>query len=878
MKQIKVFFILLILIVITGCSEDSIISDNEYRQLVERTFEERKQLAFNRHNELFSVFEKELSSQQTDAMKFLFAFMPLSDLADYHGEFFLANANVSLKARKETSWGKTIPDDIFLHYVLPVRVNNENLDSFRIVYYDEIMSRVDNLSLKDAALEINHWCHEKVNYQGSDIRTSSPMATILSARGRCGEESTFTVAALRTAGIPARQVYTPRWAHNDDNHAWVEVWINGEWFYFGACEPEPVIDRGWFTEPARRAMLIHTKSFGSPYGNENRINSYRFYSEINNLAKYAVTKKITVYVTDKNGNPSQHANVEYKLYNYAEFYPLTQVPTDESGYSNLETGLGDLLIWVSKDGLFDFRKISVGESDTIHLIIGRDVADGEHVDLDLSVPIVRKPFEGLPEELVKNNEQQLTEENLIRKEYIDSWIQPEEVKSYGLTRKIDTSKLIPIFSRAMGNHNEIMSFISIVPDSLIDKALLLLEILTDKDLRDIKSIVLSDHLFYCGMSAKKMNEEPFKSNVQYTFNPRISNEMIGPWRSYFRSSLPEQLISDAPGDPSLIAAYINENIRVADDENYYNTPLTPIGVHELKVSDSWSRSIYFVAMCRSLGIPSRLEDGRQIPQYLKDNKWHDVYFAGQIPPSEKKGFVRIRTSENRPVPEYYKHFTLARFENGRYITLAYDFNRKATEFSENISIPPGKYLLVTGNRISDDRILSDLTFFELKEYEHKELKISLRHEAAEKKILGKIDLQKISSLFESNNKLTDGIKNQGLVIIWFEPDNEPTKHIFNDLPLLKSELDAWGGFFVFLNGKYSISAGFNPSSLNGLPLNSLFANDTNLEILGTSITNDIVQTDNLPVVIICDNMGNIVYISAGYRIGIGEQILKQVSY
>ncbi|MCK7531014.1 MAG: transglutaminase-like domain-containing protein [Marinilabiliales bacterium] len=45
-------------------------------------------------------------------------------------------------------------------------------------------------------------------------RTSSPMATMLSARGRCGEESTFTVAALRTAGLPARQVYTPRWAHS----------------------------------------------------------------------------------------------------------------------------------------------------------------------------------------------------------------------------------------------------------------------------------------------------------------------------------------------------------------------------------------------------------------------------------------------------------------------------------------------------------------------------------------------------------------------------------------------------------------------------------------------------------------------------------------
>ncbi len=256
---------------------------------------------------LFRVFDEKLSVRQREALKFLYAFMPLSDLADYDGSFFLANINVALKARDESPWGSRIPDDIFLHYVLPCRVNNENLDSFRIVFHDEIMNRVRNMNIINAALEINHWCSEKVNYQPSDIRTSAPMATILSARGRCGEESTFTVAALRTAGIPARQVYTPRWAHTDDNHAWVEIWSDGEWFYLGACEPEPVIDRGWFTEPARRAMLVHTKSFGASQGGEDLVNSFRNYSDVNNLSKYAVTKTIFVQVTDVNAHPVTNA-------------------------------------------------------------------------------------------------------------------------------------------------------------------------------------------------------------------------------------------------------------------------------------------------------------------------------------------------------------------------------------------------------------------------------------------------------------------------------------------------------------------------------------------------------------------------------------------
>ena len=210
MNKKNIFLIVIFIIAMCGCSGKHLINDKEYRNVVVGSFSQTEKLAHSRKDELFGVFNERLSRQQEDALKYLYAFMPLNDLADYTGEFFLANVNMSLKAKEEASWGETIPEDIFLHYILPVRVNTENLDSFRIIYYDEIMNRIDGKDLLDAALEINHWCHEKVTYQPSDSRTSAPVSTILSARGRCGEESVFTVAALRTAGIPARQVYTPR--------------------------------------------------------------------------------------------------------------------------------------------------------------------------------------------------------------------------------------------------------------------------------------------------------------------------------------------------------------------------------------------------------------------------------------------------------------------------------------------------------------------------------------------------------------------------------------------------------------------------------------------------------------------------------------------
>lgn len=101
------------------------------------------------------------------------------------------NVRASRQAADEMPWGKRIPEDIFRHFVLPVRVNNEHLDSARVVFYKELKDRVKTLSLQDAILEVNHWCHEKAIYTPSDARTSSPLATVRTAYGRCGENPHF---------------------------------------------------------------------------------------------------------------------------------------------------------------------------------------------------------------------------------------------------------------------------------------------------------------------------------------------------------------------------------------------------------------------------------------------------------------------------------------------------------------------------------------------------------------------------------------------------------------------------------------------------------------------------------------------------------------
>jgi transglutaminase-like putative cysteine protease len=875
-KMIRIIkYFLIPLLILCSCNGKHLISDRKYSGEVHKAYLERKELAKNRSSELFSVLKSDtLSTEQKEALEFLLAYMPLSDLADYSGEFFLNNADRALRARREVSWGKRIPDDVFLHYVLPCRVNNENLDSFRILYYDEIHNRIKGMNLKEAALEINYWCHEKVTYQPADIRTSAPMSTILSARGRCGEESTFTVAALRTAGIPARQVYTPRWAHTDDNHAWVEVWIDGEWYYMGACEPEAVFDRGWFTEPARRAMLVHTKSFGAPSGKENVIISTRNYSEVNNLSKYARTKKIYIKVTGNDGLPVENAIVEYKLYNYAEFYTLAAVPTDAKGLSSFETGFGDLLIWAHKGDKYNFEKINVSNTDTLSLRLS-DPEASYSVELDLNVPGIPEPYKGPDEKLIQKNAERIKNGNQIRQAYIDSWMPAEKASEISLKLKCDTARLKRIFSCSMGNYLQIASFLEKVPDSLRSLAVNLLEIIAEKDLRDTKCAILTDHLIYSiPFSGKTPEEKSFY--VTYILNPRVANENMVAWRKYLSDNLAPLFNQDAVKDPEIIVKYINDSIRIDNADNYYSTPLTPCGVYNLKVSDSWSRAIFFVAVCRTFGIPSRLEPGSNIPQYYQEGKWKDVYFSDQHEPDNEKGFVKLVSSQLNPVPEYYIHFTLARFENGVFKTLEYDYNKKISDFREELELPAGHYMLVTGNRISTTRILSEIRFFDLLTGEHKTINVNIRKEAIPIKIIGKLDVKSLASHFSASKEIIENARKNGIIIAWIEPDQEPTKHVFNELPFFRNEFEKWGGYFLFLSSSELASGTFNPGKISGLPKNSFFGNDSGLEIFRNCVSLYDQPEIRMPLILYCDKYGNIKYCSEGYMIGIGEQIIRNI--
>ena len=65
-----------------------------------------------------------------DYMRFLYGSMPLPDREMYSEAWWEANVAKTLEVRERMGWD--VPEREFRHFVLPLRVNNETLDDFRL--------------------------------------------------------------------------------------------------------------------------------------------------------------------------------------------------------------------------------------------------------------------------------------------------------------------------------------------------------------------------------------------------------------------------------------------------------------------------------------------------------------------------------------------------------------------------------------------------------------------------------------------------------------------------------------------------------------------------------------------------------------------------
>ena len=857
----------------TGCNnEKHFINDSEYLSKVENDFTEKKTILKN--GELFDIFNEKISTEEKEALQFLYAYMTLSDIADHSGEYFLDNIRLSFKIREASSWGKNIPEDIFRHFVLPIRVNNENLDNSREYIQNELWPRVKHLSMYDAVLEANHWCHEKAIYTPSDIRTSSPLATIKTAYGRCGEESTLLVAALRAIGIPARQVYTPRWAHTDDNHAWVEAWVDGEWFFLGACEPEPVLNLGWFNSPASRGMLMHTKVFGSYNGKEEKMLQTANYTEINIIENYADKASVTVTVKDDKGNTVEGANVEFKIYNYGEFFTVYKQKSNTQGQISLSAGLGDMLVYASHGDKFGLRKVSFGKDKTVDIVLGHNINEAYSENMVIVPPSENAKIPSVTEEQRKENDIRMHQEDSIRNAYLATFPNKEVINKFAEENNLKYEDIEGFIVKSRGNYAEIMRFLSkSSQNEMRERAIELLKSITDKDLRDTPCSVLEDHLY----------NTPKDANPEYVLCPRVAYELLSPYRSYLQKEIPESLKAEFTANPQTLVKWCSDSITVRNDLNTGGAPTSPIGTWKSRVVDSQSREIFFVAAARSLNIPAWKDAVTGNIYFIDNGNTNQVDFEISTNSNTPEGTLK---AIYKPIPrlndpKYYTNFTISKYEDGSFKLLNYPENATWSSLLKNgLKIEEGYYMLTTGSRMANGSVMSNVSFFTVEKDKETRIELTMRNNAEEIRVIGNFnsELKYTDVVTKAETSILSTTGRGYFVVGILGPGQEPTNHALKDIEIKKEEFEKWGRKMILLFPDEKSYRKFSPTDFPNLPSNIVYGIDTN-----NAIRNEISQNmklpngGHLPIFIIGDTFNRVVFQIDGYTIGTGEQLIKTIN-
>ena len=783
------------------------------------------------------------------AMKWMYGVMPWSDRGNYPFETFLdfAEHGVWLYETKESV--RRLPEEIFLNYVLYHRVNEEEIRPCRRLFYDSMKEQIGGREGSDAAIEVHYWCAAEATYQSTDDRTLSALAVWQRGSGRCGEESTFTVNAMRSAGIPARQVYAPKWSHCDDNHAWVEVWTDGKWQFTGACEPLPILNKGWFTNASSRAMMVHARWFDDCLPeDEERIGKEGMVTMLNELSRYAAVKPVEVIVRMEDGSPAEGAVVQFEVMNYAEYAPIAETETDESGRTMLTTGLGTLHLWARKDGQTGEALLDVRESGRCEILLCSREQEYGWKDCDMIAPVDTpvNTDQPTPEQAAEGS-RRLREAEQRRREKTGGWENPELQAFHSYLDTLGEKE------SALGRE--------------------LLETLTEKDRTDCRCEVLKSHLeetlSLTGADVPEPHSEERSLFVAYVLNPRVEYEVLTPYRRALLEWLSETERIRFREDPKLLWEKICGQIQERPQEERSSLVTSPAACVKTGVGSRRSKEILFVAAARSLGIPARLNPDDGAMEFRKDGA-----FVPVLAEREKNCSLKLQSGKGT-VWKYFQNWSIARRTEQGWHSLQLGGKTWTEDGCLELRLEAGLYRLITSNRLPNGNQFARQCQILLKPGCAWKLTMELRDadlsDMLESINLPEFQVQDRTGTAVSASELTDGACR---VMLWLEESKEPTEHILNEMMEQAEAFRTWMSRIVFVvRSEEALQDPTVQKALREFPEIPVYYDDfeENVYVLGRRMY---VDHEKLPMILVTDGCRNGIYAASGYNVGTGDMLLR----
>lgn len=781
--------------------------------------------------------------------------MPYCDKTDIPEAVLEAFAAHACFLREQLAWCRALPEDVFLENVAAYRVNSERVEDCRRWFYDMVMPCIEGCELKEAILKVNLWCAQNATYHQADYRTANAVTVYKSGFGRCGEESTFAVTALRSVGIAARQVYAPLWSHCNDNHAWVEVYCDGRWQYLGACEPEPVLNRGWFDLPASRAMLVHARAFGILPDQPDVIAQNGSVVYYNVTEHYAKTADVTFAVKDAAGKPIADAWVKLAVLNYAHFGNIATLKTDGEGKTCARLGLGSVRLSCVQNGTYLSALLKVTGSGVMEVKLN-PVCRDQWQESRFAAPAggVGEIDEALPEVFVAF-QQELENAKAMREKRISSY--------YDEKRAVKFPEAEEILRTAGGNFEEVIRFLEADDNPY---RLKLLQNLTKKDYYDLKAEMLNDHLS-CAIAFAGRKEIPEDIFVKYLLNPRLEYEELSTWRREIAEELGEK-VTEYAKTPEKIWTEVCEKVELPKEDAYDTLRMKPVSV--LKgMKGSWpDKKNLFLAIARSCGVPARLNPVTKAVEFYKDGAFHPATPAKK---AEKKTALTFLANGEKSWT-YMTDWSLERLEEHGYRPLDLE-GEEWLEDRLTVMAEPGDYRITTTIRlINGDQLFTEY-FLTLGSEERT---------VALQKHSGYKDLDEGTILPEVEVRTKQGTVTlselrcgRRAIYAWIREGEEPTEHILNEMLERISDVKNCQERIFLLSMQPPKAAGTLSRLMSAVPDIGFYYVD-NFDTAAEAAAAFGTERKKYPLAMVVNEEGKGIYATCGYNVGSVAQMLMRV--
>ena len=432
-------------------------------------------------------------------------------------------------------------------------------------------------------------------------------------------------------------------------------------------------------------------------------------------------------------------------------------------------------------------------------------------------------------------------------------------------------------------------------------------------------------------------------------SPRVENEMIiTPFKQFFEKTFSEEKCSKTlcaqlglkyskklksssmaelfKQNPEALVVWVKKNIRINPDKKALQIAQTPIGVWNARLTDERSRKIFFVDVARSLGIEARVDAVTKKTQYKQGGEWIDVDFDSPLQEKmsldlkkknisnsqqnlsasqnsatnglsrvSQKGLLMLGYQANKAVddPKYYSHFTLTRINpDGSTSLLEYPEEgiTWSNTFKGGVELDEGDYALVSGTRLANGGVLSEMQLFHVKHGETTAITLHLRTSDTEVTVKGNFDSESKFKLLDAmeivagNGLSSSSVEGKEVSLLsqtgrgyfimgLIGVGQEPTNHALKDIAKVAKVFEEWNRPIVLLFEDEAAAQKFRISEFPGLPKNIMFGIDKDGAIRKQVVENmKLTNANLLPIFTISDTFNRVVYISQGYTIGLGEQM------